>query len=292
MKIKKIFLADILRYQREDATVLETLLESDALEPWQIGKLKALQTHFSKLPGLESFAAIQRIVRFMGYGDYLSEQRADMTKLNILLALANQNRETAGLLLRLADLKKIVEREDTPDCPLILSTIHSSKGLEYERVILIDVTDGIFSSVAEATDGKELPPEDLEALEEERRLFYVGVTRAKKQVELLRYERQFGESSATASTFITQLLGIEPEPVPVAAPKLPAYNPGPTAEQISDWEKDYIPGAEVTHAKFGRGLFMSRTGNIAVISFRELGVKKVDLAACLKKDLIRLTYFV
>ena len=43
-----------------------------------------------KLPYLTSFAAIQRLVRYMGYGDYLQEQHGDTAKLDILLSLANQ----------------------------------------------------------------------------------------------------------------------------------------------------------------------------------------------------------
>ena len=53
----------------------------------------------------------------------------------------------------------------------MLSTIHASKGLEYDHVILIDAAEGLLPS---ADEGEEL--------EEERRLFYVGATRAKKQL--------------------------------------------------------------------------------------------------------------
>ena len=51
-------------------------------------RLKALRTHLSKLPQLSSFVALQRIVKYMGYGDYLSSQGGDKSRVELLLALA------------------------------------------------------------------------------------------------------------------------------------------------------------------------------------------------------------
>ncbi len=283
LKVKKALLANLLRGKREDQTVFEALLESGGLSGWQLGKVKALQTHFSKLLRLTSFASIQRLVRYMGYGDYLKEQHADTSKLDILLSLANQTPETGPFLLRLRELKEAAEGPNRqPGCPFVLSTIHASKGLEYDRVILIDVQDGVFPA-----DPSPHTEADRAALEAERRLFYVGATRARRQLELLCWENKFGEPSGAGSTFISQLLGEEPRPEPE-----PERNPAdtPTADQIAVWEKDFIPGAEVIHNKFGRGLFRSRTGSIAVIAFRDGKVRKLDLPACLRKGLIRLYY--
>ncbi len=56
--------------------------------------------------------------------------------------------------------------------------------------------------------------------------------------------------------------------------------------------KDYIPGTEVTHKIFGRGLLTKREGTFATISFMEVGIKKVDLTTCLRQEKIWLTHFV
>ena len=53
-----------------------------------------------------------------------------------------------------------------------------------------------------------------------------------------------------------------------------------------------IPGTEVTHKLFGRGIVMSRDGDVAVISFREMGVKRISLPLCLRQEKIWLTHFV
>ena len=283
LKLKKAVVTKLLYGMPKDRSVFEALLESGELEPWQIGKVKAMQTHYSKLPYLTSFAAIQRLVRYMGYGDYLQEQHGDTAKLDILLSLANQTPMVGQFLLHLRELKDHIETlEPRPDCPFVLSTIHASKGLEYDRVILIDAVDGLLPS---ADEGEEL--------EEERRLFYVGTTRAKKQLEFLCYENKFGEPSNAAFPFVSQFLGEEPKkPQEPERKPLSAKPSGPSKEQLAAWMKDYIPGTEVTHKIFGRGLLTKREGNFATISFMEVGTKKVDLTTYLRQEKIWLTHFV
>ncbi len=281
LKLKKAVISQLLYGMPRDRSVFEVLLESGGLEPWQMGKVKAMQTHYSKLPYLTSFAAIQRLVRYMGYGDYLQEQHGDTTKLDILLSLANQTPSVGQFLLHLQELKERIETlEPRPDCPFVLSTIHASKGLEYDHVILIDAADGLLPSADEA-----------EELEEERRLFYVGATRARKQLEFLCYENKFGEPSDASFSFISQFLGEEPKKEPEGKTK-PAKPSGPSKEQIAVWMKDYIPGTEVTHKIFGQGLLTRREGTFATISFIETGIKKVDLVTCLRQEKIWLTHFV
>ena len=289
LKLKKAVVTKLLYGMPRDQSVFERLLESGGLEPWQAGKVKAMQTHYAKLPNLTSFAAIQRLVRYMGYGDYLKEQRGDANKLDVLLSLANQTPGVGQFLLHLRELKDCLARQEPrPDCPFVLSTIHASKGLEYGHVILIDVVDGLLPS-----DPAPQSAEDIAALEEDRRLFYVGATRARQQLEFLCYEKKFGEASIDTFTFISQFLGEDPKRQPGPERTSPPARPaGPSGEQIAAWMKDYIPGTEVTHKHFGRGLLTKREGNRAVIAFMDGGVKKLDLPTCLRQDAIRLTRFV
>ena len=184
---------------------------------------------------------------------------------------------------RLRELRDTIEGlEPDPACPFVLSTIHASKGLEYGHVILIDAVDGILPS-----------SDETEELEEERRLFYVGATRAKKQLEFLCYENKFGEPSDTSFPFVSQFLGEEPKKQQEPERKPLSAKPfGPSKEQVAAWMKDYIPGTEVTHKIFGRGLLTKREGTFATISFIEVGIKKIELATCLRQDKIRLTHFV
>ena len=249
-------------------------------------RLKALRTHLSKLPQLSSCAALQRIVKYMGYGDYLSGQGGDKSRVELLLALARQEPGVEGFLRRLEALRDTVETGGgDPACPFVLSTIHASKGLEYDRVFLIDAVDGIFPSV-NPRKGNDLSDEERVALEEERRLFYVGATRARRQLVLLTCDNRFGEPSPPAS-FVGQFLGT-PEWAsqrPGTPGKAPAE---PDAAAVAAWEKDYLPGTAVVHRAFGPGMVVSRSGAVAVIAFDEVGTKKVELTACLRKRLLRL----
>ena len=63
-------------------------------------------------------------------------------------------------------------------------------------------------------DGQLPSADEVEELEEERRLFYVGATRARKQLEFLCYENKFGEPSDASFSFISQFLGEEPKKEP------------------------------------------------------------------------------
>ena len=289
LKIKKPILAGMLRGMGGSETVFERLLDSEGLEPWQYGKIRALRTHYSKFPQLTSFAAIQRLVKYMGYGDYLREQKTDTSRLDILLSLASYTPTITAFLLHLHELRQTVEQTPVPSCPFVLSTIHASKGLEYDRVILIDAVDGLFP-----TDPLPQDEDEKATLEEDRRLFYVGATRARHQLELLCYESKFGEPAAMGHTFIDQLLGEDPTKIdPAPAPKQartrrPAYEGGPSSAQVSAWIKDYIPGTTVVHTKFGRGEIVSLSGDIAVIQFDDHGSKKLALSFALQKGLIHL----
>lgn len=265
LKIKKETLTVLLSRQQEGETVFETLL-GGGLSGWQAGRVKAMQTHFSKLPQLSSFAALQRIVKYMGYGDYLKEQKMDTARLDVLLALAAQTKEQGAFLSRLEELRALTTEggRSGGDAPFVLSTIHASKGLEYDRVLLIDGAAGVFPAVRE---GAPSSPEGREAMEEERRLFYVGATRAREELVLLTYANKFGEPVEGGFPFVDQLLEEE------------AASGGGT--------EGYGPGTELIHNKFGRGYLQSLAGGIAVIAFEGAGVKKVDLNACLRKGLVR-----
>ena len=113
------------------------------------------------------------------YRDYVERQQLDGNRFEILRLLAAQEPSLDGLTDRLAYLRDLVTRPPAaPDTGVLLSTVHSSKGLEYDTVYLLDVLDGILP----AADPKE--PEDQRLYQEERRIFYVAMTRAKDHLFL------------------------------------------------------------------------------------------------------------
>ena len=98
-------------------------------------------------------------------------------------------------------MKEIIQTKKTSeDCPFILSTIHASKGLEYEIVYMLDVVDGILpAQIPRSLHSSKPSREEMETYEEERRLFYVGATRAKQDLRLMTTNRK--------SSFCEELLG-------------------------------------------------------------------------------------
>ena len=74
----------------------------------------------------------------------------------------------------------ITNKQYIPDTNLTLTTIHSSKGLEYNTVYLIDVVDWIFPEIIPKKNA--MTEEERKLWEEERRLFYVGMTRARNKL--------------------------------------------------------------------------------------------------------------
>ena len=73
------------------------------------------------------------------------------------------------------------------NCNLILSTIHSSKGLEYDRVYMIDMMNGILPSAPDPAGRKNADQSEISMYEEERRLYYVGMTRAKNELDIFTF---------------------------------------------------------------------------------------------------------
>lgn len=162
--------------------ILETALRYADLKPMTLKSVRSIRTHLENMKEDRGDQAVLRIVRFMGYGEYLENAGIRDSKIYILKAIGAQTESPAELLDRIGFLEDIFRgKESAPDCPFILSTIHASKGLEYDTVYLMDVADGLFPEEVPASM-KYMQPQERRAFEEERRLFYVGMTRAKKRL--------------------------------------------------------------------------------------------------------------
>lgn len=133
-----------------------------------------------------------------GYERYLDNEHLDKGKLEILQILAKQEPTISGFLHRLQELEEMIKQgfEARPGNILTLSTIHSSKGLEYETVYMVDVYDGRFPSSRPNIFCRSKDSAGGE--QEERRLFYVGITRAKNKLNLF-------EIKSKPSTYIEEL---------------------------------------------------------------------------------------
>ena len=176
--------------QLEGLSVWDVALKHGGLNAYTKGKVRAIQTHMRNMLKESAGRAVYRIVEYMGYREYMERSEIKDTKLDILRILADQEDSPRHLVDRLEKLRQVLkEKSSERDCPFILSTIHASKGLEYDSVYLLDVIDGVLPAQI-PKDLKKAEKAELEAYEEERRLFYVGITRAKDQLYVFTMKTQ------------------------------------------------------------------------------------------------------
>ena len=97
------------------------------------------------------------------------------------------------------DVKKTVDEDK--DEHLLLSTVHGAKGLEWDCVFLVGASSDLFPSIKSS-----FYLEEITNVEEERRLFYVGCSRARKMLEItLAYDYHFVTNQVYASPFINEV---------------------------------------------------------------------------------------
>ena len=166
--------------------------------------------------------------------------------------------------------------EDAEEGTVTLMTLHTAKGLEYPVVFLVGLEDGVFPHVRSLSE-----PEQLE---EERRLAYVGFTRAQDRLYLTHADHRTlwgGSSYNPASRFLDDL------PVELVEERR-AGRAGSAAKRVRDTEVIEIGGAEfhvgdrVIHPRFGPGEVTALSGEgeraEATVVFDEVGVKHLVLA--------------
>ena len=268
---------------RGEGNLMEILSRCPQLTQRSQVLCQALAEQFAQLLDDRGDEAIHRLRHHMGYGDFLSTRGSDPGKLAILEALGRYTPNPSALVTRLGELRERIRQGDSdPNSPFLLSTIHGSKGLEYQRVILMDVADGVLP-LADPPLGEHPDPAAVEAYEEERRLFYVAMTRAKEEAFLFRFRR-----SDLGSTFARDLFPDKTRRLRQAVTPRPKGGGKPAPPPLPDLAL-FDAGAPVTHRAFGRGEVVSRQGDIATILFQEKGEKKVSLSVALRQGQLRRT---
>ncbi len=161
------------------------------------------------------------------------------------------------------------------DC-VQLMTLHAAKGLEFPLVFIVGLEEGLFPS--------SMSMEEPGRLEEERRLCYVGITRARQQLVLTYAEsrRQYGSDSYNPpSRFISE---IPVELIAEIRPRAMITQPVRTFSQSNSLEENMgiKIGARVTHMKFGEGVILDCEGKGSSarvqVHFEEVGSKWLVLA--------------
>lgn len=180
--IKKDFISK-LEYKPYNQCVLESLLDLDELNDFYLNKFTSLRNDFKRLKRMKMEDKIDCILYEIGYGDYLDNFN-DFSNLNynlifdLIKYLSKDLKTFDEFIEKLDNLKELLKNASNSNSNISISTIHSAKGLEYDNVFIMDLIDGEFpqKSILNSFDEK--------LLEEERRLFYVAMTRARKRLFL------------------------------------------------------------------------------------------------------------
>lgn len=218
---------------------------------------------------IKSVISLTGLKNYYSDGSFQSEERLE--NLNELLSVAAEYEKSKGKMTLADFLEEValisdLDNYQEEEAGVTMMTLHTSKGLEFPVVFIVGMEENIFPHSRSILDPAEL--------EEERRLFYVGITRAEKRLFLV-YSRSrlfFGNIQANQpSRFLTE----------IPTPLLHFVNKG-TEASIAEVPEERIPGAinpgdRVQHENFGYGKVKSVNDDEVTINFDEHGLKIVSV---------------
>jgi DNA helicase-2/ATP-dependent DNA helicase PcrA len=280
-----------------------TLLQENRLPPRASSALQAFLNLINKLSQETAnhealFESVKHVIEASGLIELYKKEKQDKgeTRVENLEELVNaaklfdydsnnpENLSELDLFLTHAALEAGEMQGDADEDCVQLMTLHSAKGLEFKVVFMVGVEEGLFPS--------QQSFEDPGRLQEERRLCYVGITRAMQQLYISYAEsrRLYGKDSyPRPSRFIKEIPAEAIQEIRIRAnvtrpvASTPSYNSGPVSNSR------YKLGQSVRHEKFGDGVVLQTEGEgeqeRVQINFRNAGIKWLMLAYA-KLDLI------
>lgn len=191
-----------------DGASFENMRKFYCDKDWMMDRVDQFEWDVKMLSRMAPYAAIQYIRKRIGYDDYLKDyaythkvERADLNEVLAEIEEASRPLPTLEEWFRHVEeyseaLKKKEQRKEQAGEGVRLMTLHAAKGLEFDTVLLLEANEGRMPYKKAKTDREE---------EEERRLFYVGMTRAKEVLKICYVKEKNGKESSP-SRFVDELL--------------------------------------------------------------------------------------
>ena len=228
---------------------------------WMVDRIMSMYTDLKSMGEMAPFAAINYIRRKIGYDEYLKEyasyRKIDYEELiDTLEELTEASKDFASLKEWEIHIEKYrnnmkIQMDNNIKNAVSLMTFHSSKGLEWENVYIIDANEGI------TPHNKSKTPN---ALAEERRMFYVAMTRAKQYLTITYALERYNKD----------------------------LNPSRFLGEIYVSKSELVKGNTVNHKMYGEGRIIDSDGRkIKVIFDKDMAIKTFDIDYCISSRIIR-----
>ena len=211
---------------------------------------------------------IEQLIEKTGYRDYVldgtpqAEERE--ANLGVLTADAQAFATLPDFLEEVALMSTADQANDA--AKVTLMTLHAAKGLEFPVVFMAGMEDGLFPSERALEEGPR-------SLEEERRLCYVGMTRARQELYLTyaQSRQQFGQRSYRTPSRFLEDMGTDIFDQQPARPPRPRYN------EFNEFVMDYDIGDRVRSLQFGAGEIVDIDGLAVSVTFENGVTKKLNV---------------
>lgn len=248
--------------------IFDVVLTVPSLRTTDAARIANIRDKLPRVQKLSPPRAIQYIEDVLGYGDFIRGQGKNgfiaenlNQKLSILKAVAANYSTIDAFTDRLQTLEKLIRKNKlSTTAAVTLSTMHSSKGLEFDHIVILDLIEGLLPS---ASALERRLDNDFAPYEEEVRLFYVAATRAKKKLHLYESGRING-CKAYPSRFLPQLLGEEKNPA---------------CEMV---------GRKIYHNFYKNGIILDLNEDTMTAEFELFGQKEFSFSYCSEHRLIKL----
>lgn len=249
--------------------VFETLLRVTSLSDYKRSQTRRFINLFPRLLRKSPASAIEFIQTELNYDSYIENRLADgFTKTNTYQKLNTAKAFSMGLKNIYDFLDRAVELETdlqngkniNKASNITLTTMHSGKGLEFDTVVMLDIIKDIIPS-SDAVNEKLMG--NFDEYENETRLFYVGITRAKTKLMLYRSNLING-AAASPSIFVNRLIQANP------------------ATNVNG----DITHATVEHITYGKGKVIKCDGDLILVDFPKAGEKTLSLSICIENNIL------
>lgn len=201
------------RYLRRDSLEdeeisFEKLYQFYETKEWMYPYIQSLEEDIHFLKTVPPYAAVQYICQKIGYANYLLEyakerQISKEPLIEVLERLKMRARKYTSIKEWLSRIEEkqteqgsIYQKKEIPKGKVHISTIHASKGLEYAAVFIVDANEGTIPYKQAVS---------IKAVEEERRIFYVAITRAKERL-YISYVKEKNGKDVSPSRFVDELI--------------------------------------------------------------------------------------